>query len=73
MGLSGPRGKTPGPCACVLPLRWAALRPGAGAHAGDAGAGAAAVSPAARARLAATFWHFFGALWVYVYALLVFL
>ena len=57
----------------VLAVTLPALRPGAGAHAGDAGAGAAAVSPAARARLAATFWHFFGALWVYVYALLVFL
>ena len=29
-------------------------------------------SPAARARLAATFWHFFGALWIYLYALLAF-
>ena len=42
-----------------------------------AGSGAAPeavqVSPAARARLAATFWHFFGALWIYVYALLAFL
>ena len=30
------------------------------------------VSPAVRARLAATFWHFFGALWIYLYALLAF-
>ena len=29
-----------------------------------------AISPAGRARLAATFWHFFGALWVYLFALL---
>ncbi|HIF23140.1 MAG TPA: heme-copper oxidase subunit III [Gemmatimonadetes bacterium] len=28
-----------------------------------------AVSPGVRARLAATFWHFFGALWVYLFVL----
>ena len=43
-----------------------------GAESGEAPE-AVQVSPAARARLAATFWHFFGALWVYVYALLAFL
>lgn len=42
-----------------------------GARNGEAPA-AVRVSPAARARLAATFWHFFGALWIYVYALLAF-
>lgn len=30
-----------------------------------------AVSPRVRARLAATFWHFFGALWVYLFVLFV--
>lgn len=55
----------------VLAATLPALGPGVGAHAREAGA--VTVSPAARARLAATFWHFFGALWVYVYALLAFL
>ena len=58
----------------VLATTLPALRPppAAGVHATDPEGGTVAVSPAARARMAATFWHFFGALWIYVYALLAF-
>ena len=57
--------------AATLPALGA--RGGAPRGAGSGGApGAVPVSPAARARLAATFWHFFGALWIYLYALLAF-
>lgn len=57
----------------VLAATLPALGTGGGAPRGAGSGGAleaVQVSPAARARLAATFWHFFGALWIYLYALL---